>query len=351
MEEAGGPLGVILCVAGIHKNAMRVLPEFIQHHVNVGVPQIVLGIANQDDLSYFKRQLQHFVDRGVVVLGVHGTIAEPTGGNNNYTRIIDDYEILKLQFYNTCLYHAKGMTEYLAIWDVDELWMPPMDEYYQKYGRRKQTLANQTTSTTTAMTTNTMENNNNDNQHPHHNDLLWRSSPYRHVMSLPEAVRSMRGLSGCVDWCYQTFPSYNILRAITQKHANAMRNNNHTPPEALGGYYGFPSREIWLRYTRQKPIIRTQYAHHASYHNAGSCRRPSVPQRGWADGFEVLPGGNDDGHNKNRYSVDFQDCPFYPEPNNALGAMHHYMDLFRHELEMRCTPRWTSIRNTCDPPL
>jgi hypothetical protein len=26
-----------------------------------------------------------------------------------------------------CLYHAKGISEYVVIWDIDELWMPPLE--------------------------------------------------------------------------------------------------------------------------------------------------------------------------------------------------------------------------------
>jgi hypothetical protein len=334
--EQEGPLGIILCVAGIHKNSMRVLPEFIQHHINVGVSQIMLGIAQKEDVLYFQHKLSRYIQQGALVMGVHGTILEPTsasggGGNgNNFTRIIDDYEILKLHFYNTCLYHAKGMSEYLAIWDVDELWMPPLENYYQKYGYNARPVPSPNPTTVT-MTKKTNEL------------LLGRDSPYRHAMSLPEAVRLLRGLGGCVDWCYQTFPAYNIMRAITRQHANQMMRkkkkatkmkNTTIEPSAkieLSGYYGFPSRDTSIRQDRQKPILRTKYAHQASYHNAGSCRRPATPQRGWAHPLFSAGLGDGDNYDGLQYDIDFQNCPYFREPNTILGTMHHYMDLFRHE--------------------
>jgi hypothetical protein len=47
-----GPLGVMLCTAGVQKNAMWYLPEWIQHHLNVGDDHIFIGVDTTDVLIY-----------------------------------------------------------------------------------------------------------------------------------------------------------------------------------------------------------------------------------------------------------------------------------------------------------
>ena len=284
-----GPIGVMLCVTGLNRNAMWFLPEFIQHHLNVGVDHIFLGVATKDVLSYLQEKLAYYIEQGVVVLGCEDEVME-------------DSEIRKMRLYNQCLYHAKGISEYLVNWDVDEMWMPPLE------GARAKAVA--------------LVEDTNHSHVAHHvmrgasrlttlaaneADLLLQSS-YQTTMSIIEAVRSMQGENGCTDWCYQTFPSYTVKR--THK-----KPENASHPQQQG-FYGFSVREANLNHIWQKPVIQTKYAYQASYHLGGSCSRGSTHSM------------NDIG---DTYQSQFPDCPLRPEGANApLGCMHHFSDLYRY---------------------
>jgi Glycosyltransferase family 92 len=330
---------------------MSIVPEFIQHHVNVGVDQIMLGIKDVNDMDYFQTNLSQFLEQGVLVLGSlhHPTIFDPTIVHPQEQGVKgQDNEIMKLRFYNTCLYHAKSISEYLVIWDIDELWMPPVDSYYEKNMEEK-------------------EKEHPPHHHHHHNHsrkeqvkekslphksnkvLLWKSSPYHRALSLPAAIRLMRGKGGCTDWCYQTFPSYTVGRPLllssslssssssslasgvtptttSNTTASSSTTTTTTTLPEWQGYYGFTHRVTKLNHIWQKPIIRTKYAHQASFHLAGSCRRPLTPSRGDNDSIP-----KDEKDDDERYKRDFEDCPCFGQSTNALGTMHHYIDLFYNE--------------------
>jgi Glycosyltransferase family 92 len=59
-----GPIGVILCLAGVRRNAMWYLPEWIQHHLNVGVDHIFIGVDTRDVLPYLEEKLVYYIERG-----------------------------------------------------------------------------------------------------------------------------------------------------------------------------------------------------------------------------------------------------------------------------------------------
>lgn len=105
-----GPVDVVLCVGEIVRLSTVFLPEFVQHHINVGFSHIVLGLDTMDEplVRKLQSQLAHNIDQGVVVLSVSSDVAE-------------DSQVRKLRFYNQCLYHAKGMSEYVMTLDLDEL--------------------------------------------------------------------------------------------------------------------------------------------------------------------------------------------------------------------------------------
>ncbi|CAB9507531.1 expressed unknown protein [Seminavis robusta] len=289
-----GPFGVVLCVAGIDLKALPFLPEFVQHHINVGVDHMVLGVDNPSDIAMIHDKLSYFVeDLGVVVLGTE-------------SHVVENREVRKLRFYNQCLFHAKGMSEYVVNWDVDELWMPPLllessrDNHHHPHG-----IVGQSSSPSL----------------PIEHDSVWSKSPYRKTRSLVDAIRSMRGSDGvCQEWCFQYFPSYTVQRMVAAEEEPHDKKNLMRQ-----GFYGFPMREHDLNYQWKKPVIRTRYAFQSSFHLGGSCIRPEdVHLRQ---------------HVSKKYKVSFDDCPAAAheddDPRNGsfvLGAMHHYYRLFRPEL-------------------
>ncbi|CAB9525989.1 expressed unknown protein [Seminavis robusta] len=300
-----GPIGVILCVAGVKESALWMLPEWIQHHLNIGVDHIFMGADTPEEMRLLQQNLAYYIDRGVLVLGGEDTV-------------MPEREIRKMRFYDQCLYHAKGMSEYVVNWDVDELWIPPIladanlsTSYYRLPGTNETHRARHYERRHSRVATDLQKE-----------DELLLASPYQSTMSLIEAVRSLQGKDGCSDWCYQTFPSYTIVRTEPMKE-------NATHPQ-LKGYYGFPVREAKLNYQWQKPIIRTKYAHQSSFHLGGSCARGNSHTM------------KDNKLGETIYKAQFLDCPLIDkERDDSLGRMHHYYALFRKnwgEIKMKDYP-------------
>jgi Glycosyltransferase family 92 len=285
-----GPIGVMLCAAGVRKNAMWYLPEWIQHHLNVGVDHIFIGVDTIDLLPYMAEKLAYYIEQGTVVLGCEDEVME-------------DSEIRKIRFYNQCLYHAKGMSEYLVNWDIDELWMPPLK------GDKANAIALVPGTNQSHVAQHILRQASRVSAHTPDEEKLLMQSPYANTMSLIEAVRSVQGVNGCSDWCFQYFPSYSVARVN-----DAIKNATH-PQEQ--GFYGFPVREDVVNFVWKKPIIRTKYAYQASFHLGGSCSRASTHFMNYASADE-------------KYEADFSNCPMLSETGDApLGRMHHYLSAFR----------------------
>lgn len=113
---------ITLCIGGISAIGVRYLPEFIQHHIRMGVDRFIIGIHNSRfllDLNETYAGVRNvtlpLIDAGIVFLLPMETPLE----------IYDiERDILKMLFYDACLFHAKGSSKYVANWDVDEYWMP-----------------------------------------------------------------------------------------------------------------------------------------------------------------------------------------------------------------------------------
>jgi Glycosyltransferase family 92 len=286
-----GPIGVMLCVAGVQKNAMFYLPEWIQHHLNVGIDHIFIGVHFKDVLPYLTEKLAYYIERGVVVLGYEDEVM-PEG------------EIRKLRAYTQCLYHAKGMSEYLVIWDIDEIWMPPFQ------GDKAEAVALVPGTNHSHVARHFLRRSSQviANLNPDEEKLLMLS-PYPNTMSLIEAVRSLQGENGCTNWCFQTFPSYTVLRA------KPMITDAIHPRKQ--GFYGHSVREAVVNYVWQKPVIQTKYAHQASYHLGGSCSRANTYSMNYTE---------------EKYQSEFPDCPLLAEMRGtSLGQMHHFDMTFRDD--------------------
>ena len=264
-----GPLDVVLCVGGITTDQLKYIPEFVQHHLNVGVGQIVLGMETLDESLLAKLQslLSFYMDKGLVVIAASSAVT-------------DSSHIRKLRFYNQCLFHAKGMAEFVAMWDLDELWVPKLQDSYSKSRHH-------------------LRHDGNEDEHGE----LWSDSAYRKSPGIVEAIHSMTGENGCKDWCFQAFPSRTVERTEFAQLGSA-----HPQWQ---GFYGFPVRDQDPNPLFQKSVARTKLAWQFSFHVAGSCRRENSGDKTYVSMFE--------------------ECPLWSGRDDSLGAIHHYQRLFLPE--------------------
>jgi hypothetical protein len=102
------PVPVGLCAQTYGDEVLDYVEEFVQHHLNVGFGSIVIGVSGTKDSDRLKRAqriLKKYIENGVVVLAYNGYPWDC------------DTDVGKMQFYQSCLYHHKGITKYSATWD------------------------------------------------------------------------------------------------------------------------------------------------------------------------------------------------------------------------------------------
>jgi len=102
------PVDLILCVGGISETGMPFLPEFIQHHLRVGVDKFVVGLHGAQDSSLYRNTqelLWPLIEAGVIYL-------YPTETPPDFAAF--DRDAMKTLFYEGCLFHAKGQAEFVA---------------------------------------------------------------------------------------------------------------------------------------------------------------------------------------------------------------------------------------------
>lgn len=117
-----------MCVPGMEsppdKEMLPLYAEFVQHHLALGVKHIHIGTMFSWDSQAMHDVLQilgSFIDEGRV------SVTTQTDGYNMLysTRgIVWDRDDSKIFFVNMCLYFAKGMADYVGIWDFDEFFIP-----------------------------------------------------------------------------------------------------------------------------------------------------------------------------------------------------------------------------------
>ncbi|CAB9498099.1 expressed unknown protein [Seminavis robusta] len=279
------PVGVVLCVSGVKESATWYLPEYLQHHISVGVDHIFFGADSPEDLEPLQTALAYYIDKGLVVLGSEAPLKL-------------NRQVRKLRFYNQCLFHAKSISEFAVVWDIDELWMPPRPQDLGERRRRRRLLEN-TTTVTGKRRRRRLEDSTTTTKPQHDN-------PYQSTIKIVDAIRNVTGGLGCSNWCYQSFPSYTVNRIVPRK-------DNATHPE-YKGFYGFPNRDKDLNQMWKKPILRTKYNFQTSFHVGGSCYRPE----------SKIPIGA-----RQKYLPQFPECRMQELTVPKWGRMHHYHKLFR----------------------
>lgn len=239
------PVGAALCVATFGESIQPYIAEFVQHHKNVGFERIVLGVLDDDQSNFSNnsslRSLLHpFILDGTVLL----SRASAPG-------MQCDTELLKVVFYNACLYHSKGNVEYVGVWDLDEYWLPPTT--LQDNGGVISTYTPPSLGS-----------------HQRERDPLWKESAYATSYSILDAMKALSSYQeshGCSDsdWCFHAFPSFTV-------HRRQKRNGKDTRPTGKI-WKDFERRDsrsntVWL-----KSIAKTKYTFSAGYHEFGSCQK------------------------------------------------------------------------------
>eukprot|EP01036_Dinobryon_divergens_P038993 gene38993-51282_t len=118
-----------MCVPGLESAPNRQdLPlylEFVQHHLLLGVDHMFLVNTFGWDSIHMKRFVQmfhSFIDEGTV------SVASQAGDgiDNVYSLkgLMLYRDNVKIFYVNMCLYLSKGTADYVAIWDLDEFFIP-----------------------------------------------------------------------------------------------------------------------------------------------------------------------------------------------------------------------------------
>ena len=272
------PVGAALCVATFGPKIQKFLPEFLEHHRNMGFEHIVLGVLDSDVnkvMPNLTHRLSSYIQDGSVVL-------VPAAAPQMQCHT----ELLKVAFYNSCLYHAKGIAEYVGVWDVDEYWVPP-DELL---GR---------------------------------NDSERSRQRNSYVVETMERIKNHHRRYGCGerDWCFHGFPSYTVHRRQTNSGKEVAYDSRQRLVD-LFERRDKTSNTIWL-----KSIAKTKYTYSAGYHEFGSCQRP---KNATAHPWDVFNPGEDSSLRELDYSNGNNETPAAQCRNLrrlGFGSMHHFKNL------------------------
>ena len=277
-----------LCVATYGAKARHYYSTFIQHHLNVGFGSVVIGLMDATMGSPQWRAtrdlLQPYIQRGLV----HVAAAD-------LTAIQCEVNIRKVHFYNACLYHSKGVSPYMGIWDLDEMWMPPMegnDDLFQKYVPESKW----------------------NNSEMFEKDHLWRKSAYA---QLPSVIDSLNAASayqrsfGCEHWfCFQGFPSNVIFRRRVNGTSDKLVEQIHDLS------HDFERMDDYTDWEWSKSITKTRKAEMGGIHLPGACRAE-------VGGEAYVPRDKLDWTNKMyNPSKTHQTCRNLRM--KGFGSMHHY---------------------------
>ena len=269
------PLQIGLCMPMYGTNAIQYLPEFVQHHKNIGIEQIVVGVEatmDSDDLNRTAAVLRPYIDEGFVVLQATGL----------KTFFNCDPIYNQLHFNHQCLYHFKGLAKYSAMWDLDEYWLPP--------GRSKKSVDNEKVthdhvgfSGRFPMPITTRIENPADDQASGlfpvvrsaplsdrvTSDPLWQNSNYSLELNIQDTMLSIEKYYndiGCGQrWCFHLLPSYTVY---IKKEGGARTGR-------IGN--DFYKRQKNASLIWQKSIVQTRYAMMGGIHLVGSCQYPDDP--------------------------------------------------------------------------
>jgi hypothetical protein len=121
---------IYLCIPGIEspasKKHLTIFIEFIQYHLLIGVSHIFLTAFfswESIQMKYYLQILKSFIDSGEVTISSHSST-----DNVDFIYSMDglswNRDTAKIFQVNMCTYFAKGVADYVGIWDIDEFFIP-----------------------------------------------------------------------------------------------------------------------------------------------------------------------------------------------------------------------------------
>ncbi len=298
------PVGVSLCVAVYGEETMRHLPEFVLHHLNVGFEHIVVGVLQthlgSDVIQKAKSVLSPFLQQGTVVLAGMGLGSD----------LSCEINIEKNHFYNSCLYHSKGLAKYMGIWDIDEYWLPPLTtEEWLLPGKDL-----------TGRMPDAIESLNR-----RLGQDYWTNSYYSKVPSIltvMESIQAYQSLNHCgEDWCFHAFPSKTAFRRrIQNENGKDVLVDGNSRTFTIHGDFERRDEEVDSEWS--KSVTVTKNAHIAGIHMSGSCRWPSRSPDLFINWWDVT--WNDEPYYDARYLEQCRNLRI-----EGFGLIHHFYSLNR----------------------
>ena len=245
-----------MCVPGIEspmsKQNLAMYIENIQHHLDLGVQHIHVAATftwGSTNMDLFLEAFSGHIADGVV------SVTSAAGDEDLVYGVLGmsmHRDNVKIFYVNMCLYLTKGMVDYLAIWDVDEYFIPML---------------------------------------PHHTimDVIRAQEASKPMIPLNESendawelTTSWKGGPGWADgdahpFCYLQMHSDVLMRPKDSK----MRADSDTPWVGMRFTRG-PEAKMGLAF--KKPILPTRKIFQAGLHMAGGCHL-SYPWSGCSADF------------------------------------------------------------------
>lgn len=117
-----------MCVPGMEsppdKEMLPLYTEFVQHHASLGVQHFHIGTMfswDSQPMHDLVQVLRPYILSGLVTITTQTDDYNMLYSTGGLTWSRDDSKIF---FVNMCLYYAKGMADYVGIWDFDEFFIP-----------------------------------------------------------------------------------------------------------------------------------------------------------------------------------------------------------------------------------
>ncbi|KAL7578015.1 hypothetical protein ACA910_014958 [Epithemia clementina (nom. ined.)] len=330
--------GVTLCVKSYGTRQDYIKREFVKHHMNLGFHHIVLGINilrskpnNPDNVgreqvvASAERILADYIRNGTVVIMV---LDLP--GRRFIPGWAEEY-LFQTIFNQACLFHSKGRSEYMASWDLDEIWLPPVhadtlqeiialdggsggggdddddddDPSFASLVNEDNVRGIVESQQKSKLEDGDIIQKNMKNKKMKQGKLcvgmrltdpspslvqdpIWRSSPYAKYMSILDVAQYIgmyHAAHGCLDWCYHAFPSYTVALRRQSHNNDGSKNNNNIiiPMQERQQFLGtdFHKRENKTNHGWSKSLIRTKFAFLGGIHHPGSCYFSNHPEWGY----------------------------------------------------------------------
>ena len=122
-----------MCVPGfespIEKRTIALYAEFLQHHYDLGVEHVHAAAAykwGETNMNLFTEALQSYVMERFLSIASFSDDSDRVPG---WLGLSLDRDVVKVIYVNMCLYLTKGMVDYLAVWDIDEYFIPQLPHH------------------------------------------------------------------------------------------------------------------------------------------------------------------------------------------------------------------------------